>query len=200
MKLPSISTFALVLTLAITLSCFLSPAPTYAWQTFSYEGGVMKNGKISSGAAIKLGPVGIAFGLGDQSDVNTKRMSELPFNAMATGIDAANTTKLNHKRTDASWGFDLRYHYDIGKTVSLYAGPGLYWNEYRNLTLVTQQTSGNSYAPGYLFTEKKRNELEVTGNGGILVNVLSNDMWGLTLGAGYHTYRGAYLSLGLSYF
>lgn len=190
----------IALTLALTLSCFLSPAPVHAWQTFSYEGGVMKNGKASTGIAIKLGPAGIAFGLGDQSDVDTHRMSELPFNAMATGIIPANTTKLNHKRTDSTWGFDLRYHYDFNKVVSLYGGPGLYYNEYRDLTLVTQRTGNNAYAPGYLFTERKRNELEITGNGGVSVNVLSNDNWALTLGAGYHTYRGVYGSIGLSAF
>ncbi len=94
-------------------------------------------------------------------------------------------TNLGMKRTGNSIGLDVNYLFsDDGATVRPYVGVGLYNSPKKEIA--------QSNVTGWYYTQNDRGGISV----GAEIGVLLSSERGLTIGVGFHTIRGANISIG----
>ncbi len=166
------------------------------------EGGATVGKKADPGVAVgvRFGYVGLTFGYGGSPDYKSNKIMDVaPVNpAPSLGITSA---YLGKKTVDPAFGGDVLFFLDLGDYVTLFAGPGVYYQEYRNLYQVnTIATPVNGWQVGTLYNiDEKKHEVVPTGNGGVQVKIANGDKISLFVTVGYHTLRGVSGGLGLSF-
>ena len=166
------------------------------------EGGATSGKNVDPGVAVgvRFGHIGLSFGYGGSPDYKSSKVMDVaPVNpAPLLGITS---TYLGKKSVDPAFGADLLFFLDLGEDVSLYAGPGVYYQEYRNLYRVdTISSPVNGWGVGTIYNvEEKKHEAVVAGGAGVQVKIANGAKASLFLTAGYHTIRGVSGGIGLAF-
>lgn len=166
------------------------------------EGGATVGKNVDPGVAVgvRFGYIGLTFGYGGSPDYKSgKVMDVAPVNpAPLLGITSTNIGK---KSIDPAFGGDLLFFLDLGRYVTLYAGPGVYYQEYRNLYRIDAITSPvNGWDVGTLYNvEEKKHEVEMAGGAGMQVKIANGSRGSVFITAGYHTIRGVSGGIGLAF-
>jgi hypothetical protein len=193
---------------ALLLSCCLclpvgaiaepAPSPTPSYQgIYATVGLAQKNNRgISNGLSGGLGIRGEHWGMKlcyvDNPEVNTDNISILPsLFAQAPLVD------LGNKRV-AEYGYDIDGYINVNRTISLYAGPGLYYVAQQD---IQQEQYSNGLRSSSYFGGPTTVKFIPTAEGGIHLNIpfSSKGSGRLLLGVGYHTQRGLTFDLGLRF-
>ena len=161
------------------------------------EGGSTPKGNYSLAIGTRIGPIGLKFGFGGDSDFEGKNVLDAhPFSPAELGVTAI---PLGQKRIDPAFGFDFGYFHDLTKNLTAYGEVGPYFQEVRKVLVVTSNLGGPAAWPaGTLFnSEKKQYSLTVEGGAGLQYRILLNPWRAVLLTAGYHSMRG--FSAGMGY-
>ncbi len=162
------------------------------------EGGATVKGAYSVAVGVRLGPVGIKAGYGGESDYLSNQVYDAhPFSPGELGVQAAS---LGRKRIDPAVGFDFMGFYEISKNLTAYAEAGPYFQEVREVMVVTGYQGFNPWLVGTLFnSERKRYNLTLEGGAGVQYRIPYNNWRAVLITAGYHTMRGISAGIGLAF-
>ncbi|WP_145915448.1 hypothetical protein [Geobacter anodireducens] len=125
---------------ALVVAALLAPLPAMAAENtlkkaLWVEGGSTTKGSYSVAVGTRLGPVGMKFGYGGDSDFESKEVFDAhPFSPAELGVTAS---PIGRKRIDPAFGFDVVGFYDLTQNLSGYAELGPYFQEVRNVMVVT---------------------------------------------------------------
>lgn len=187
---------------ALMVAAFLVPFTVFAEENTLkkavwVEGGATPKGSYSVAVGTRLGPIGVKFGYGGDSDYEGKDILDAhPFSPAELGVAAA---PLGQKRIDPAFGFDFGYFYDLTKNLTAYGEAGPYFQEVRKVLVVTSNLGGPAPWPaGTLFnSEKKEYSLTLEGGAGVQYRMPLDPWRAIILTAGYHSMRG--FSAGVGY-
>jgi hypothetical protein len=102
-------------------------------------------------------------------------------------VPHSNYTDLGTKRTGTAFGVDGLYFFGDGKSLRPYGGVGVYYSPRKDIA--------QSNATGWYYNQSDQSSVFLSGELGVQL-VTSG---GLTLGAGYHTVRGANITIGKAF-
>ena len=148
---------------------------------------------ISGGMGFRTKYLGMKFCVIDRAEFDDSRISILPaFFHQAPLVD------LGKKQTGTSFGYDLDGYINLGETISLYAGPGIYFAGVQDIQLEKYADGKFSHSA---FAGPKREKFVPAAEGGLQLNIpfSSKSAGRVLLGIGYHSIRGITCDLGLRY-
>jgi opacity protein-like surface antigen len=152
-----------------------APRQGYAWIS-----GGSSNGSGSVAAGLRSGRFGIEAGALLSGDYATDDVLDYP-------VPHSGYVVLGEKQIGSAAGVDALLFLDAGKKVSFYGGLGLYGAE--------QAVVARSTATGWLYKQSSETKLEAAGSAGVHVHLTPK----VTLGAGYHSVRGAQATLAFAF-
>jgi hypothetical protein len=127
--------------------------------------------------------VGCRLGYIDNQQFNQSNISFLPA-AFAQNA----TVNTGYKRVGGEYGGDVDFYLNLFRSLSLHAGPGLY---YRGLTEVIREKYPDGTLSNGAYGGNRKMQYIPTGSAGLQVK-----LWHLQLGVGYHSERGYIASIG----
>ena len=164
-----------VVFLAIT-NCYAGDAWVSVGKASSSEGGgtsLALGSKMGSNFGLQLGVIFI-------SEFGSKDVLNYP-------VPHTNFQTLGTKRTGNALGLDLLYFIPAGDAVRPYVGIGMYSTERKEIA--------QSNVTGWYYNQGDKSKVQVAGELGLQA-VTSG---GFLFGAGYHSLRGANISLGKTF-
>lgn len=173
---------------------------TMAW----VEGGAALEGpKKAPSVAVgfRLGRAGFVFGLGGAMDFESEEVLD------AAPMDPAplmgiTSKPLGLKTVGPGFGWDLVIFWDLCSRFSLYAGPGMYFQEVRKvyeITGITHPASSDWHVGGHYNKDYKQYALTLEGTAGMHLKLAQFESSSLMLIANYHTMRGVSGGLGMTF-
>jgi hypothetical protein len=123
---------------------------------------------------------GIQFGVIFNSDFDSEDVLDYP-------VPHSNYRTLGTKRTGNALGLDLLYFIPAGDTLRPYVGIGIYSTERKEIA--------QSNVTGWYYNQEDKSKVQVAGELGLQAVIAG----GFLFGAGYHSLRGANISLGKTF-
>lgn len=165
------------------------------------EGGATPNKANSASTAlgIRVGTLGFKFGWGGPKDYRSSQVYDAyPLDPSVLGISSKEVGK---RTIDESYGFDTMGFYDVCRAVSVYGEVGAYWQEKRDIRVVTGMSQAvRGWQVGTMFnTEPKHQIFSPAAGAGIQYRFFDHPGIALLLTAGYHTIRGVSAGIGFAY-
>ena len=191
-------------------NCFAGIASPFSWEGSGFrnvwlEGGYNPRTSAASAAlGIRFVPkFAIVLGYANDQDYNSDQvLDEMPF-GINNPLSTITATPIGRKRINGAYGFDLFYFLNPSDNVSIYFGPGMYYQEWREVAVVTavSPVGGNigTAKVGDLVSTTSDKNLEASGGAGIQWQVHKSERYGLVLTAGYHYHRGFAAGIGMSW-
>lgn len=159
-------------------------------------------GHMTYAANIRFGCFGLSLGFGSDMDYEDKEVLDAA--PMDPAVPMQITPEyMGRKKVGPAYGGDVMFFLDVMPRLSVYAGPGMYFQEYRKVYKIVEINNPASYAwheGAYYNKEYGEYELKFGGVVGVQGKVKE---WpsgkSLVLGANYHSIRGISGSIGLAW-
>jgi hypothetical protein len=169
--------------IAIVAGCFLTIANCHAGDGWISVGKApsSEGGGTSLALGTKMSPnFGLQFGVIFNSDFSNTDVLNYP-------VPHSNYQTLGTKRTGNGLGLDALYFISADSTFRPYVGIGIYTSERKEIA--------RSNVTGWYYNQGDKSKVQVAGELGLQA-VTSG---GILFGAGYHSLRGANISLGKTF-
>ena len=169
--------------IAIAAGCLLAVTNCYASDAWVSVGKATSS--EGSGTSLAIGAkmnssFGIQLGVIFNSEFGSKDVLNYP-------VPHTNYRTLGTKRTGNALGLDLLYFIPAGDTIRPYVGVGLYTTERKEIA--------QSNVTGWYYNQGDKTKVQVAGELGLQAVTAG----GFLFGAGYHSLRGANISLGKTF-
>lgn len=167
------------------------------------EGGASIGGKPQAGVGLgfRLGYIGFGFGYGGSMDYRgSEVLDAAPVNPAV--LMEMTSLPLGKKTIDPAFGGDIYLFYDLTDSLAIYGGPGMYFQEERNVYEILTIKNPASYAwqaGGHYSTEYGKYALKLAGGGGIVFKAKDFNKKSIILTLGYHSIRGISGGVGLAF-
>lgn len=151
---------------------------------------------ISEGFGVRWKSLGIKISYIDNWEYDQDKIGIIPGSVGDLSGNATNWNNLGSKRTSGEFGFDADYFYDLNRHVSLYVGPGIYYQGYQNIRV----SKGGSIVPvGYVDADGVKAHYKPSIEAGVHFNFPVIKYTYMLFGVGYHSERGVTADIGIRF-
>ena len=161
--------------------------------TWVEGGATATKGGASVAVGIRMGYFGLKFGYGGDKDYSSSDIYDAY--PIAPGLLGASSKPVGKRSVSPAYGFDYMGILDLVGPLAVYGELGTYWQEQRQVRVVTG--SGLTGWPvGTLYNiEPKKQEFVPAAGGGLQWRFSG---WPIMLTLGYHTIRGVSGGIGFA--